>query len=81
LEDRVSESENLYEKPVAGPFTALCGGGTNDGSMEDCLTIADLEGGGYALGDTKEEGKGRELRMSRSELVSAAQEILAKFGV
>ena len=69
-------AENLYDKPIAGPFKALCGGGTdNDGSMEDCVTIAPLAGGGYALGDTKEEGQGRELRMSRAELLAFAEQI------
>ncbi|MER6942471.1 hypothetical protein ABT294_00485 [Nonomuraea sp. NPDC000554] len=70
-------TNNLYERPVEGPFKALCGGGDNsDGTMEDCLSIAPLSGGGYALGDTKAAGAGRELRMSRSELVNAARAIL-----
>lgn len=73
--------ENLYEKPIVGPFKALCGGGTdNDGSMEDCVTIAPLEGGGYALGDTKEEGAGRQLRMTREELLAFAEQIPGSVG-
>ncbi|MDH6132609.1 hypothetical protein P3T37_001994 [Kitasatospora sp. MAA4] len=71
-------SENLYDRPVAGPFAALCGGGTNDGSMEDCISLAELTGGGYALGDTKPEGSGRELRMSREEITSFAEAWLAQ---
>jgi hypothetical protein len=69
-------NENLYESEIVGPFQALCGGGTdNDGSMEDCVTIAPLDGGGYALGDTKAAGAGRQLRMSREELLAAAEQI------
>ncbi|MEV5607030.1 DUF397 domain-containing protein [Streptomyces sp. NPDC052225] len=65
---------NLYERAVDGPFAALCGGGQdNDGNMEDCITIAQLAGGGYALGDTKPEGKNRELRMTASEITSFAR--------
>lgn len=72
--------ENLYESPVKGEFAALCGGGTdNDGSMEDCLTIAELAGGGFAVRDTKPEGQseGRELRFSEAELTSFAAEWMA----
>ncbi|MDT9690306.1 hypothetical protein Q5762_18560 [Streptomyces sp. P9(2023)] len=44
---------DLYEREVSGPFAALCGGGTaNDGNMESCITLAELHGGGYALGET-----------------------------
>lgn len=69
---------NLYEREVAGPFAALCGGGTdNDGNMESCLSIAELAGGGYALGDTKPEGKDRELRMSADEITRFARGWLA----
>jgi hypothetical protein len=72
-------SDNLYGKHVNGPFKPLCGGGDNsDGTMEDCLAIAPLAGGGYALGDTKAAGAGRELRMSRDELVKGARAILAE---
>jgi hypothetical protein len=73
----MAEIEDLYAKPVAGPFAVLCGGGTdNDGSMEDCLTIADLAGGGYAVADTKPGGQGRELRFTADELTSFATEWL-----
>lgn len=64
---------NLYEKEIAGPFTRLCGGGSDDDSMESCLSVASLAGGGYALGDTKPEGEGRELRMSRDEITGFAR--------
>ncbi|GLW05564.1 hypothetical protein Misp01_06940 [Microtetraspora sp. NBRC 13810] len=67
-------NENLYEQVVAGPFKKLCGGGDNsDGTMEDCLTVAPLSGGGFALGDSKPAGAGRELRMSKVELTSFAR--------
>ncbi|MFJ9128958.1 DUF397 domain-containing protein [Streptomyces sp. NPDC102340] len=69
---------NLYERDVAGPFAALCGGGQdNDGNMESCITLAELNGGGYALGDTKPEGKDRELRMSADEITKFARGWLA----
>ncbi|WP_329368642.1 DUF397 domain-containing protein [Streptomyces sp. NBC_00669] len=69
---------NLYDSPVAGEFAALCGGGTdNDGSMEDCLTLAELAGGGFAVRDTKTAGEGRELRFSEAELTSFATGWLA----
>ncbi|MFF9644695.1 DUF397 domain-containing protein [Kitasatospora aureofaciens] len=72
---------NLYESEIVGPFAALCGGGTdNDGSMESCISVAELAGGGYALGDTKPEGAGRELRMSREEITSFAEAWLAGQG-
>ncbi|PYC87749.1 DUF397 domain-containing protein [Streptomyces tateyamensis] len=71
-------SPNLYERDVTGPFAALCGGGTNDGSMEDCISVAELAGGGYALGDTKADGAGRELRMTRDEITSFAEAWLAR---
>ncbi|MFJ8668108.1 DUF397 domain-containing protein [Streptomyces sp. NPDC093600] len=70
---------NLYEREVSGPFAALCGGGTdNDGNMESCITLAELHGGGYALGDSKPEGAGRELRMSAREITEFAREWLGK---
>ncbi|MEU0120598.1 DUF397 domain-containing protein [Streptomyces albidoflavus] len=71
--------ENLYDRQVAGPFASFCGGGTdNDGNMEDCLTIAELAGGGYALGDSKAEGAGRQLRMSAQEITDFAEGWLAQ---
>ncbi|MFE6098623.1 DUF397 domain-containing protein [Streptomyces laurentii] len=70
---------DLYEREVTGPFAALCGGGTdNDGNMESCITLAELRGGGYALGDSKPEGTGRELRMSAAEITAFAREWLAR---
>lgn len=46
--------------------------------MESCLTLAELAGGGYALGDSKPEGEGRQLRMSADELTTFAQGWLAR---
>ncbi|MCX4799658.1 DUF397 domain-containing protein [Streptomyces sp. NBC_01242] len=72
-------STNLYEREIDGPFSALCGGGQdNDGNMESCISIADLGGGGYALGDTKPEGAGQQLRMSEGEITSFARAWIAK---
>jgi hypothetical protein len=71
----MSEIENLYDRPIAGPFQALCGGGTNDGSMEDCLDVAPLQGGGYALKDTKLGDASPVLRFTKAELIAAAQKL------
>lgn len=69
-------SDNLYERKINGPFKALCGGGTdNDGSMEDCLDVAPLEGGGFAVRDTKLGEGSPVLRFSFQELVNAADGI------
>ncbi|WP_405667996.1 DUF397 domain-containing protein [Streptomyces sp. NBC_00055] len=71
----------LYDREVTGPFSVLCGGGDNkDGSMEDCLTVAELAGGGYAIGGTKPEDAGRELRGSRDEITSFAKAWLEQHG-
>lgn len=72
----MSETTKLYAASVAGPYTALCGGGDNSsGSMEDCLTIAELAGGGYSVKDTKLGDDSPELRFSRGELLRAAAEL------
>ncbi|MFJ7267234.1 DUF397 domain-containing protein [Streptomyces sp. NPDC099050] len=74
-------NSNLYEKAIEGPFIALCSGGDNGSdSMESCITVSDLVGGGYALRDSKPEGQGQELRMSRAEITGFAREWLAKNG-
>jgi hypothetical protein len=75
----VSSESNLYGREVSGPFAALCGGGTdNDGNMESCITVAELHGGGDALGDSKPEGAGRELRMSAAEITTFARAWMAR---
>lgn len=75
----MAEVEDLYAKPISGPFVALCGGGQdNDGSMESCMTIAELAGGGYAMGGNKPGDAGRELRFSAEELTAFATTWLAK---
>jgi hypothetical protein len=73
---------DLYNAEIAGPFKALCGGSTdNDGSQEDCLSIAELaNGAGYAVGDTKLGEGGPILRYNKAELVNGARQILAMFG-
>ncbi|MER8044361.1 DUF397 domain-containing protein [Streptomyces sp. NPDC094032] len=72
---------DLYERELSGDFAALCGGGTdNDGNMESCITLAELRGGGYALGDSKPEGAGRELRMSAAEITAFARSWIDRIG-
>lgn len=75
-----STSSNLYDREITGPFAALCGGGTNDGNMEDCIEIAPLVGGGYAIGDTKLKGDSPRLRFSEAEVTKFAQGWLAQRG-
>jgi hypothetical protein len=70
---------DLYDRKIEGPFSALCGGGQdNDGNMEDCIEIAPLVGGGYAVGDTKLQGDSPQLRFSEAELTKFARGWLAK---
>lgn len=72
-------AKNLYDREVAGPYSKFCGGGTdNDGNMEDCITIAELAGGGYVLGDSKPEGGDRQIRMSADEITAFAEGWLAQ---
>jgi hypothetical protein len=73
---------DLYNVKITGPFTALCGGATdNDGSAEDCMMIAPLAGdAGYAMGDTKLGEASPVMHFSKDELVKGAQRILAMFG-
>ncbi|KAA6220614.1 DUF397 domain-containing protein [Streptomyces albofaciens JCM 4342] len=74
-------SDNLYERQAVGPFAALCGGGDEgDDSMESCITVSELHGGGYALRDSKPEGAGRELRMSRDEITAFARKWMEQHG-
>ncbi|MEV7278125.1 DUF397 domain-containing protein [Streptomyces sp. NPDC093111] len=68
---------NLYESEITGEFAALCGGAGGTSNAESCLTLAELTGGGYALGDSKPEGAGRQLRMSEAEITTFATEWLA----
>ncbi len=64
-------ADNLYGKKIAGPFAALCGGNTdNNGDADDCVTLADLEGGGFAIRDTKLGEDSPELRFTRDELMA-----------
>jgi hypothetical protein len=69
---------DLYDRDITGPFQALCGGGDNkDGSMEDCLEIAPLDGGGYAVRDTKLGDESPELRFDRAELINLGEKAIA----
>jgi hypothetical protein len=74
MEDMMTTSDNLYEQEITGPFAKLCGGGTNDGNMEDCVLAAPLEGGGLALRDSKVPDS-PELRFSASELIALGSKI------
>lgn len=67
-------SPDLYEQEITGPFAKLCGGGTNDGNMEDCVLAAPLEGGGLALKDSKLDDS-PELRFDFNELKSLGDRI------
>ncbi|THA72482.1 DUF397 domain-containing protein [Streptomyces sp. A0642] len=73
-------STNLYDRSVEGDFSYLCNGNGTEESMESCLSLAQLNGGGYAIRDTKAEGAGRELRGTSSELLSFAQHVIDKVG-
>ncbi|MFF4168640.1 DUF397 domain-containing protein [Streptomyces sp. NPDC001744] len=64
---------HLYESEITGEFAALCGGAGGTSNAESCLTLAELAGGGYALGDSKPEGAGRQLRMSEAEITAFAE--------
>lgn len=69
-------SDELYKAEINGPFASLCSGGDNSsGTMEDCLSIAPLEGGGFAVRDTKLGNHSPELRFSFAELMGAAEQI------
>lgn len=64
---------NLYDLPTEGLPRVYCGGNLQ-GEHESCLAVTPLaNGAGYALTDTKSEGAGRELRMTREELDTFAR--------
>ncbi|WP_428950935.1 DUF397 domain-containing protein [Streptomyces sp. cg35] len=75
------ETTELYDRPVTGEFAAFCGDNSGD-TMESCVTIADLGGGGFALRDSKLEGAAAqpELRMSADEITTFAEGWLRKHG-
>lgn len=70
----MTASDNLYDQEITGPFAKLCGGGTNDGNMEDCVLAAPLEGGGLAIQDSKIPDS-PELRFSAPELIALGAKI------
>ncbi|MBX9393054.1 DUF397 domain-containing protein [Streptomyces sp. TRM72054] len=68
--------QNLYELPVAdAPAKKWCGGNLG-GDNETCVTTVPLAGvvDAFAVGDSKAEGRGSELRMTGAELDSFAIE-------
>ncbi|WLQ34228.1 DUF397 domain-containing protein [Streptomyces castrisilvae] len=73
------DTTELYQRPVSGEFSALCGGNSGN-DVESCVTIAALAGGGYALRDTKlaDTAEQPELRMSADEITKFAVGWLAQ---
>ncbi|MET7363167.1 DUF397 domain-containing protein [Streptomyces sp. NPDC005562] len=67
---------DLYSRPIEGTFSFLCNGNGTEENMESCLTLAQLQGGGYAIQGNKPEDAGRELRGTSAELLSFAQHIV-----
>ncbi|WP_411090774.1 DUF397 domain-containing protein [Streptomyces sp. 049-1] len=68
--------QNLYELSAAdAPARKWCGGNLG-GDNETCVTTVPLAGApdAFAIGDSKSEGTGRELRMTGAELDSFAIE-------
>jgi hypothetical protein len=61
-------SQNLYDAPVQGEYSFLCGGNGGDNPNESCLGLAPVEGGAYSIVGNKPEDKGRELRGTLPEL-------------
>ncbi|MFE7275563.1 DUF397 domain-containing protein [Streptomyces sp. NPDC057623] len=68
-------TQNLYELSAAAdaPTRNWCGGNLG-GDNETCVTTVPLAGtaDSFAVGDSKPEGAGRELRMTGAELDSFA---------
>ncbi|MER5549250.1 DUF397 domain-containing protein [Streptomyces sp. NPDC002589] len=68
---------NLYELPAAAdaPANRWCGGSLG-GDNETCVTTIPLKGAvdAFAVGDSKPEGHGSQLRMSGAELDTFAIE-------
>jgi hypothetical protein len=68
------DNSNLYALPAAAdaPAKKWCGGNLG-GDNETCVTTVPLVGvDAFAVGDSKPEGAGRELRMTGAELDSFA---------
>ncbi|RSN54138.1 DUF397 domain-containing protein [Streptomyces sp. WAC 04229] len=74
---------NLYELPVADAPTRKWCGGNLGGDNETCMTTAPLAGvvDAFAVGDSKSEAKGSELRMTGAELDSFAIEWVRNRGL
>ncbi|MFD7902126.1 DUF397 domain-containing protein [Kitasatospora sp. NPDC057904] len=62
-------TKNLYELALGGELAAQCGGNL-DSEAESCVSVAPLTGvaDAFALGDTKPEGAGLQLRYTGTEL-------------
>lgn len=73
-----NDTPAIYDEPVEAPFAKLCGGGTNDGNMEDCVLAAPLPDGGLAIKDSKLGDASPELRFDAEELKALGAAIAAQ---
>ena len=67
--------KSLYEAPVEGEYSYLCGGAGGDNPNESCLGLAPVEGGGYSIVGNKTEDAGRELRATLPEMQGLFQQL------
>jgi hypothetical protein len=69
----IPDATEMYQRPITGEFSAFCGGNSGN-DVESCVTVAELDGGGYALRDTKLAGQAEqpELRMTADEITRFA---------
>lgn len=61
-------ANSLYDAPLQGEYSFLCGGNGGDNDNESCLGLAPVEGGAYSITGNKPEDEGRELRGTLNEL-------------
>lgn len=61
-------STALYNRDLVGPYDYMCNTDGSNTSMESCLGVAELAGGGYSITGNKPEDSGRELRGSLDEM-------------
>lgn len=73
--------EDLYQKPLKGGFTRLCGGNQQEEDNESCVESAPIDGGGIALRDSKPGGHGRELRFTHAEVAAFVQGYASEHGL
>jgi hypothetical protein len=75
-------AKNLYELALAGEMVAQCGGNLSS-ETETCVGIAPLAGAvdAFAVGDTKSEGAGLQLRFTGDELDAFAMKWASRRGL